>query len=420
MKIETLLISKLIPYEFNNRNHSEEQVDLIANSIKEFGFNQPIVIDESNIILVGHGRLLAAQKLGLKEVPILQLKDLTETQKKAYRILDNKLQNDSTWSFDNLELELGFLEDNGFDLEAWGLDDLRDMFPEEEPEVYEDEAPAVPEETFIKLGDLIELGEHRVLCGDSTSPEEVAELLHEGEPNLLVTDPPYGVKLDMSWRDGVVNKHNSNTNLVENDDRADWTETWQNFKGNIAYIWHASKYSDVVTESLRKADLEPCQQIIWNKDVMTLGRSDYHFKHEPCWYAVRKGCTHDWIGDRSQTTIIEAPSPNAVTTARDKKEDISEHPTQKPIICMSKFIKNHSGDVYDPFLGSGTTLIAADQLGRICYGMEISPKYCEVIIQRYKNHCEKVKKPFICKINGEPYTTFEPIKENGTGKEIRA
>lgn len=235
----------------------------------------------------------------------------------------------------------------------------------------------------VKPGDLWLIGEHRLLCGDSTKAEDVARLLDGNEPNLMVTDPPYGVLLDQSWRDKALGDKalgKGNAGLVANDDIADWSETWKLFQGNVAYIWHASKFTDVVMQSLRSASLEPCQQIIWNKSVMVMGRSDYHFKHEPCWYAVRKGKAHDWIGDRTQTTVIDAASPNHIMSGSD--EDKSAHPTQKPLECMARPIRNHKGDVYEPFCGSGTTMVAAQNLNRKCYALEISPNYCAVILER--------------------------------------
>lgn len=405
MDIEYIKLSSLIPYEFNNRNHKEEQVDRIANSIKEFGFNQPIVIDESNIILIGHGRHLAALKLGLKEVPALQLKNLTEAQKKAYRILDNKLQNDSTWSFDNLELELGFLEDEGFNLEEWGLDELRGMFQEDEPEVTDDEfdpSECENEETFIKLGDLIELGQHRLMCGDSTDAEQVSELLNDNTPILMVTDPPYGVEYDPNWRNeaaeqGLISYAASSVGKVENDERIDWREAYELFDAQVAYVWHAGRHAAEISQNLKNAGYDIISQIIWAKPMFAISRGDYHWQHEPCWYAVKKGKNHNWQGSRSESTLWKIE--------RGCKEKTG-HGTEKPIDCMAKPIMNNTSkgeSVCDPFLGSGTTLIAADQLNRICYGMEISPKYCHVIIERYKKHCEKAKKPFICKINGQPY-----------------
>ncbi len=403
MQIEKVDIQTVIPYEFNNRKHNETQINRIANSIKEFGYNQPIVVDEDNIILVGHGRLHASLKIKLKEVPIVRKIGLTDSQKKAYRILDNKLQNDSEWDFDNVNLELDFLEDDGFDLKEWGLDELR--LGGEDDEVVEDDFEETEQtEIYIKLGDLIELGRHRVLCGDSTNSEHVEKLLNGHVPTIMVTDPPYGVSLDQSWRDEALGDKKlgkGNKNKVSNDDRADWKEAYLNFKGDVAYVWHRDRYAKLFAQTLEDSGFEICQQLIWNKSVMVMGRCDYHFKHEPCWYVVRKGKNHNWIGDRSQTTVIEAASPNHIMSG--SKEDRTSHPTQKPVECMAYLIRNHSGNVYDPFLGSGTTLIACEQLNRTCYGMEIEPKYCQVIINRYYKYCKDNKKPFVCKINGQDY-----------------
>lgn len=406
MKVEEIGTEKLIPYEFNNRRHDDTQVDRIANSIKEFGFNQPIVIDESNVVLVGHGRLFAAQKLGLEKVPTVQIKGLSEAQKKAYRILDNKLQNDSTWDFNNLELELGFLEDNGFELEPWGLDDLRDLFPPDDTEIIEDGgAGALPTETYIKRGDLIELGPHRVMCGDSTSAEDVAILLNGAAVGLMVTDPPYGVEYDPEWRDGAdLGIGDRARGKVANDDRVDWGEVFVLWNPQVVYCWHATWFTSEVQQSLETAGLSIIAQIIWAKQHFALSRGDYHWQHEPCWYAARD--KHNWQGARDQSTLWEIKNNNAFGGEHEEKFG---HGTQKPVECMARPIKNNSsrGEVVcDPFLGSGTTLIAAEELGRACYGMEIDPKYCQQIIERYRKFTDGRE----VKINGEAFNP--PIKED--------
>lgn len=399
---EARKITELIPYVANNRVHSDEQVTRIASSIKEFGFNQPIVIDEDSVVLVGHGRLLAAQKLGLDKVPVFVVRGLSEAKKKAYRILDNKLQNDSSWDYQNLELELAQLTELGFELEPWGLDTLIPANGEE-PEVTEDAGPGeIPDEPYIKLGDVIELGAHRVMCGDSCSAEDVATLMDGKSAHLMVTDPPYGVEYDADWRNKALRSDGSAIGgraigKVSNDDRASWGPAYNNFNADVAYVWHAGRHAKEVQESLEEVGFVIRCQIIWAKNNFAIGRGDYHWKHEPCWYAVRDGKTGHYCGDRSQTTLWEIDKPQKSETG---------HSTQKPIECMAKPIRNNSvsGDaVTDPFLGSGTTLIAADQLGRICYGMEISPAYCQVILERYQKHCATVGKPFVCKINGEPF-----------------
>lgn len=413
MEIENKPIDEIIPYEFNNRIHDQTQIDRIANSINEFGFNQPIVIDENNVILVGHGRLLAARKLGKTEVPTLKKLGLKETQKKAYRILDNKLQNDSTWSFDNLDLELGFLEDNGFDLEPWGLEELRDLFPVEEPEVYEDEGGgALPDETFIKRGDLIELGKHRVLCGDSTIPEDLKELFEGNLAHLFITDPPYGV--DYAGKNAFLNAiapANRIQESIEGDAQTptEMKDFWQlAFERAFEFTSPKASYyifgpqgGDLMMMmmSIKDAKWQLKHMLVWVKNNHVLGRSDYNYKHEPIWFGWKEKETHNFYGDASEVSTWECNKP--------MKSDL--HPTMKPIELLSRAIRNSSQKneiILDSFLGSGSTLMACDQLDRICYGMEIEPRYCQVILERYKKHCEKVGKPLECKINGEP---FKPL-----------
>lgn len=408
MQVSEIELSKLIPYEFNNRQHSEEQINRIANSIKEFGFNQPVVIDEANIILVGHGRWLAAQKLGLKTAPVVQLKGLTEANKKAYRILDNKLQNDSTWDFNNIELELGHLEDLGFDLEPWGLDGL--LPQPEEPEVHEDEgAGALADEPYIKRGDIIELGPHRVMCGDSLETGEVELLLNGRKADLFITDPPYGVSYGEKNRFlNTIAPANRIQEAIENDmhDAEEMGRFWQSaFAVAHEFTTEAASYyifgpqgGDLMMMmmSIKEANWQLKHMLVWVKNNHVLGRCDYHYKHEPIWFGWKNGETHKFYGDSSQFSVWEF----------DKPQKSELHPTMKPVALLGRAVANSSkrGDiVLDLFLGSGSTLIASDQLGRECYGMEISPAYCQVVLERYEAHCKQLGKPFDCKINGEPF-----------------
>lgn len=401
MKVEYIEIEKLTPYAFNNRKHSQQQIDRIANSIAEFGFNQPLVIDEDKIVLVGHARLEAAKKLGLDKVPTVRVGTLTEAQKKAYRILDNKLQNDSEWNFESLELELSNLEEMNFELEPWGLDELRDLFPEEEPEVAEDdfdESQSLDDEPFIKRGDLIEVGRHRVLCGDSTDSESVASLTYRTWVDCIITDPPYGVSYVGGTKKAL-------TIFNDDLDEAALETLWRgavgawlpNLRpgGSIYAAAPAGPLNLVFAAVLKEAGVLR-QQLVWIKDSLVLGRSDYHYKHEPILYGWKTGAAHFFTKDRTQVSVFEI--------ARPKRSE--EHPTMKPVELFAEFIKNSTlpdDAIGDPFLGSGTTLIAADQLSRVCYGMEIEPKYCQVIIDRYAKYCADRNKPFECKINGEPY-----------------
>jgi DNA modification methylase len=389
MKTVTMKVSDLSQDPANARKHDEKNIDSIIASLRRFGQQKPIVVDASNVVRAGNGTLEAAKRLGWDSIECVKT-SLKGSDAIAYAIADNRTAELAEWDSDILAAQLsGLLTDDEALANAAGFsaEEIEAMLSEltDPTEIDEDEVPEPPVDPITKLGDLWILGEHRVLCGDSTKAQDVERLLNGAAPFLMITDPPYGVNLDQSWRDVALGDKAmgpGNASKVANDDRADWTEVWQLFKGDVAYIWHAGKFTDVVMQSLRNAGIEPSQQIIWNKSVMIMGRSDYHFKHEPCWYAVRKGRTHGWTGDRKQVTVIDAAPPNHIMGG--SKEEKTPHPTQKPVACMYELMKNHAGDVYEPFCGSGTTLIAAEQLGRKCYGMEISPQYCDVIVARWE------------------------------------
>ena len=379
-KVERRAVSSLVPYAKNARTHSEVQVAQIAASIGEWGWTMPVLVDEASNIIAGHGRVLAAQLLGLVDVPVMVATGWSETQKRAYVIADNKLAENAGWDDGVLRLELGELKLGGLDLGLLGFDgtELDALLVSDEGKDLE-EAPDLPAEPVSRRGDLWLCGEHRVLCGDSTNADDVRRLLGSDKPHLMVTDPPYGVSYDPAWRARAgVNLNSKKLGKVDNDDRADWREAWQLFPGDVAYVWHAGIHAQTVAESLNLSGFSVRSQIIWAKERFALSRGDYHWQHEPCWYAVRaKGKGH-WNGDRSQTTVWNIPS----------RDDAGHgHSTQKPIECMRKPIQNNSapGDVvYDPFLGSGTTLIAAELEGRKCLGLEIDPSYADVIIQRWQ------------------------------------
>lgn len=379
--------SEILPNPKNWRTHPKAQKEALQGLLAEIGFAGAVLARETPhglMLIDGHLRTETAVDA---EIPVLIL-DVDE--KEANKILATFDPISAMADSDAAALD-ALLRDIETSNEAVAnmLGDLAKEagcdWAKESGDVVEDEVPEPPVDPVTKPGDLWVLGEHRLLCGDSTNAENVKRLMNGDKPFIMVTDPPYGVNLDQSWRDKALGDRAmgaGNKNIVANDDKADWTETWSLFSGDVVYVWHAGKFSDVVMSSLRNSGFEICQQIIWNKSVMVMGRSDYHFKHEPCWYAVRKGKSHGWIGDRKQTTVIDAKSPNHIMSGSD--EDKTEHPTQKPVICMAYLMQNHNGSVYDPFLGSGTTLIAAEQLGRKCYGMEISPAYCDVIVKRWE------------------------------------
>ena len=396
MKIEERLISSILPYARNPRRN-DQAINKVASSIKEFGFRQPIVVDKDGTVVAGHTRLEAAYKLGLKSVPVHVAEDLTEVQAKAYRIADNRVAQESEWDIDLLRLEMEELKDE-IDLDLTGFDESElDKILVEAIEglTDPDEVPEVEDDPVTDPGDLIELGRHRLICGDSTNPDHVSKVMGEIKPLLMVTDPPYGVNYDPDWRNKAKRADGSPIGAnaigaVQNDDCSDWSEAWSLFDGEVAYIWHAGNKSHVVADSLLSCDFELRSQIIWAKNQFVIGRGHYHPHHEPCWYAVR-GTGH-WQGDRKQSTLWQIDKPRKNETG---------HSTQKPVECMKRPIENNSSPgqaVYDPFLGSGTTLIAAEMTGRQCIGIELNPQYCDVIITRWSNFTGKDE----VTINGKP------------------
>lgn len=395
-------IEKLKPNLKNPNTHPKEQIELLTKIIKNTGWRTPITVsNRSGLIVKGHGRLEAAKNASIKKVPVDYQDYESEEEEWADLLADNRIAELAEWDIEgvaNIMNELNFeefdMELTGWDSEA--LDDFLGDFNNEaneeidaEPQI--DKAAELQEKWGTELGQLWTLGEHRLLCGDSTSKEDVERLMDGAVPLLMVTDPPYGVEYDPNWRTVCEKKGFGSkikaSGLVSNDNNANWFEAWILFPGNICYVWHAGKYSSVVQNSLEQANFNIISQIIWAKPSLTLSRGDYHWQHEPCWYAVRKGKPHSWRGDRKQTTLWEIAGINPAGRSRNEQDIQLGHGTQKPLECMSKPIRNNTlkkEQIYDPFLGSGTTLIAAEQLGRKCYGMEIDPSYVAVILERYQ------------------------------------
>lgn len=382
LAIEWWPIEKLIPYARNPRKN-DHAVDDVAASIKEFGWTQSIVVDAEGVVVAGHTRLKAAIKLGLTEVPVYSAKKWTDAQAKAYRIADNKVAEKATWDQELLGLEVS-------DLLGAGAVDLAIGFTNVEIDSLiagtkggktdPDETPPAPDEPVSKPGDIWVMGEHRLICGDSTDAETVAALLQGRRPHLMVTDPPYGVEYDADWRNhtGDDTRTGRATGKVLNDDKADWREAWELFPGEVAYVWHADRHTAKVADSLAACSFEVRSQLIWSKSQLVISRGHYHSQHEPCWYAVRKGGKGHWCGDRKQTTVWDIAKP---------KKSESGHSTQKPVECMARPIRNNSavGDlVYEPFSGSGTTIIAAQQERRVCYAVELNPTYVDVAVKRWE------------------------------------
>lgn len=385
--VELWLLADISPRSNNSRTHPEEQIRQIVASIREWGWTVPMLVDEDGTLIAGHGRLEAAQRLDLVKVPVMVARGWTEAQKRAYVIADNRLAENASWDLSILRSELSDLRDLEYELELTGfsLGDISGLLDRHDGKSDPDDIPDQPD-PITQPGDLWHLGPHRLLCGDATNAEAVARLLDGVAPHLMVTDPPYGVNYEANWRDAGFGKSGDGSGgravgKVENDNNADWREAWALFPGDVAYIWHAGTKAHIVAESLQASGFEIRAQIVWAKNNIVVGRGHYHTKHEPCWYAVRnKG---HWQGDRKQSTVWNIDKPMKSETG---------HSTQKPVECMRRPIVNNSSAgqaVYDPFLGSGTTLIACEMEARVCYGLELSPAYCDLIVRRWEEFTGK-------------------------------
>ena len=372
-------VSELIPYVRNARTHSEAQVSQIAASIREFGFLSPILVAEDNTILAGHGRLAAALKLGLKKVPCVKENHLTETQKRAYIIADNKLSLNAGWDNELLAVELSELEGADFNLDLLGFDEaeLSSIF-DADKDVNEDDFDVekeLEEPCFSKTGDIWMLGKHHVICGDATKLETYKTLLENTKVNLVVTDPPYNVNYEGSA--GKIKNDN-----MENDKFYQFLfNSFVNMEQAMAddasiYVFHADTEGLNFRKAFQDAGFYLSGCCIWKKPSLVLGRSPYQWQHEPCLYGWKKKGKHKWYAGRKETSVWEFEKP--------KKN--ADHPTMKPIALLAYPIKNSSMTnslVLDPFAGSGSTLIACEQTGRICYAIELDEKYCDVIVKRY-------------------------------------
>jgi DNA modification methylase len=383
LTVEPWPLARLIPYARNPRKN-DEAVDRMCAAIREFGFRIPVVARSDGTVIDGHLRLKAAQRLGLADVPVALADDLSEAQIKAFRLLANRSAAWAEWDDELLALELQDLQDVGYDLALTGFDagELKSLM-EDGPATGltdEDAITAPPAEPVTRPGDLWVLGPHRLLCGDATIATDIERLLAGSTPHLLVSDPPYGVEYDPAWRNDAGVSTTKRIGRVANDDRADWRDAWALFPGDVAYVWHAAIHATTVAESLIACGFDIRAQIVWSKNRFALGRGDYHWQHEPCWYAVRKGTRSHWQGARDQSTLWSIAPAGAEDTA-------TTHGTQKPVEAMRRPIVNNSerGDlIYEPFCGSGTTLIAAETVGRSCLAMELDPAYCDVIVQRWQ------------------------------------
>jgi DNA modification methylase len=407
-KVEMRALDRLVPYARNARQHSPEQVAQIAASIAEWGWTIPLLVDEDGMLIAGHGRVLAARQLGLARVPVMVARGWSEAQRRAYVIADNKLTLNASW--DDAMLRAEFLELQGLDfsleLTGFGSAELDALLAEPTAGLTDpDDAPPLPETPVSRPGDVWTMGgRHRLVCGDCTDPAAVDKALAGVKPHLLVSDPPYGVSYDPDWRNRADRANGKAIGAravgkVRNDSRADWREAWALFPGSVAYVWHGGLHTAAVAESLAACRLAVRAQIVWVKTRHVIGRGHYHWQHEPClyavaedakddgWrfvpehevaaYAVRDGSTASWHGGRKQSTVwfIE-----------HVKSDTG-HGTQKPVECMKRPIENNSSPgqaIYEPFLGSGTSLIACEITGRACHALELDPGYVDVAVQRWQ------------------------------------
>jgi DNA modification methylase len=373
-------------------------------------------VDRDEVIIIGHLRRAAARNEGFTEIPVHVAHDLTPAQVRGLRLMDNRSHEEADWDFDLLGPELKDLRDLDFDLNLTGFDEreIEDFLSDPDLDDRANIIPDLPAHAITVPGDVWLCGEHRVLCGDSTVSEAVSRACGRTKPFLMATDPPYGVSYSPEWRVEHDGGGRHALGKVANDDQVDWTSALKLFAGDVAYVWHAGVHAGEVAESLNSIGFQIRAQIIWSKQHFVFGRGNYHWGHEPCWYAVRKGKQSNWCGDRTQSTVWEVKNLNPHGGNRDEKQ--TGHATQKPVELMRRPILNHTkrgGAVYDPFLGSGTTLIAAEMTGRVCYGIEIDPRYCDVICQRFMD------------FSGTPATlegdgrTFEQVKaEMKVGNEL--
>ena len=403
--------SKLIPYVNNARTHSQEQVNKLRGSLREFGFINPVIIDSDFNVIAGHGRLMAAKEEGIEEVPCVLVDYLTEAQKKAYILADNRYAQDAGWDEELLRLEIESLEGMDFDVSLTGFDDqeIADLFADGESTGAEDDdfdlSDALEKAAFVERGDVWVVGRHRLMCGDATSPEDVATLMDGKKGNLIITDPPYNVAFESS--DGLSIKNDK----MENDKFYEFLlAAFKNMaehleKGGSAYVFHA----DTEGLNFRKAFIDAGFHLsgccIWVKNSLVLGRSDYQWQHEPVLYGFLQNGKHYWSKNagRSQTTIWNF----------DKPKKNKNHPTSKPLDLLAYPIGNSSQEnaiVIDTFGGSGSTLMTCEQTNRICHTMELDEKYASVILRRYVEDTDDAENVYVIR-NGEKLMYSDLVKE---------
>lgn len=408
-RFEKVNIDKLVPYARNARTHSKEQILQLRASLREFGFVNPVIVDKDYNIIAGHGRVLAAREEELTEIPCVFAEHLTEAQKRAYILADNRLALNAGWDEELLALEFGELKDLGFDLELTGFDpkEIEKLFADDGNRVQDDDfdlTAALEEAAFVLPGDVWTLGRHRLICGDATNSETVKQLMDGRKANLVLTDPPYNV--DFKGSSGLKIKNDSQKSeqfygflLSAFRNLADSLES-----GGSAYIFHADTEGENFRRSFREAGFHLSGTCIWVKDSFVMGRSPYQWQHEPILYGWLKTGTHKWYAGRSEATVWNFAKP--------KKN--SDHPTSKPLDLLAYPIRNSSqanGIVLDTFGGSGSTLIACEQIDRICFMLELDEKYASVILRRYAEFMGDGGGDITCERGGETLRYADLVKE---------
>ena len=374
---------ELVEHPRNPNKHGDKQIALLAKIIRNQGWRNPIVVSaDSGFIVAGHGRLMAAKVLNVEQVPVDYQPFDNEAEEYAHLIADNRIAELAEADKSELAKLVRELEDK-IDLDLTGFDapSLEELLATKEEKQVDaepktDKAAELQVKWKTEKGQLWKLGEHRLLCGDSTNAKDVERVLGDDKADIMVTDPPYGVNYDPSWRaEAGITLNENKLGKVQNDDIADWTPAWQLFDGDVCYVYHAGAKAGTVQQSLEDSGFNIRSQIIWSKDKMALSRGDYHWQHEPCWYGVRDGKKGNRTEDRTQTTVWQIAA----------REDSGHgHGTQKPVECMARPIRNHHcSTVYEPFSGSGTTIIACEQLDKKCRAIEIDPNYVAVALERY-------------------------------------
>lgn len=383
--------SVLKAFQGNLKSLQKSNYDKIKRSLEKHGFFVPVFVWGERI-MDGHQRFVVLDGEGWEldgGVPVVEI--LAESERDAAEKL---LVISSSYGHVKGQGLFEYMENYGLQVEALGdydfpevdLSRLKDRWRDKSRQ---DEVPDLPAVPTAASGDVWRLGRHRLICGDATDPSAVSGLLEGESPQLMITDPPYGVEYDAAWRAalGLNADEGPRTGVVENDDRADWSVAWVNFRGAVAYVWHAGLFASEVQESLKAAGLVVRSQIIWGKKRFAISRGHYHWRHEPCWYAVRKGKSAAWIGGRKEHTLWNDVELQVTTLWDDIPLDENVdggHSTQKPVECMERALRNHEGDVYDPFVGSGTTIIAAENQGRRCFAIELNPAYVDVCVKRWE------------------------------------